>query len=91
MERIFTYDNQGNQIDNNNQASGGAVYVGWSSQSSNEFVLFDGCIFKNNVAKSNQTVRGGALNLYYSQAKILNSLFYNNTAYSSVDGPINLW
>jgi len=80
-------DSQGNQM--NQDANGGAVGVNRSSSSSSSYVLFDGCTFKNNIAKGNQRTSGGALFIYSSQAKIYNSLFYNNTAYASVDGTNN--
>ena len=45
--------------DANSEAYGGAVFV--YSTPANMSVLFEGCIFKNNMAKGNQSATGGAL------------------------------
>ncbi|HIF28403.1 MAG TPA: hypothetical protein EYQ40_07730, partial [Candidatus Marinimicrobia bacterium] len=74
---------------NNTNANGGAVGLNRTSSNDKSFVLFDGCTFKNNIAKGSGMARGGALYVYESQAKILNSLFYNNTAYADVGGQNN--
>ncbi|SVC76564.1 uncharacterized protein METZ01_LOCUS329418, partial [marine metagenome] len=74
--------------DMTHSAWGGAFMV-QNSNSASQFVLFDGCIFKNNVAKSNHEARGGALYIYEAQAIIINSLFYNNTTYANTNGTSN--
>jgi hypothetical protein len=72
--------------DANSEAYGGAVFV--YSSSANMAVLFEGCIFKNNTAKGNQSATGGALGARDAQVDILNCLFYGNTALHRLMAPI---
>ena len=63
LDRTGT-DSQGNQEMNQDEANGGAV---WNKScqfgnSATQFILFDGCTFKNNVAKGKSGgATGGAI------------------------------
>ncbi|SVE26477.1 uncharacterized protein METZ01_LOCUS479331, partial [marine metagenome] len=81
-------DRTGTDADNN-EASGGAVFITWNSNSTSMKVVFESCTFKNNIAKGNSTAKGGALYAFESQVDLINCLFHGNTAWSSVDGNKN--
>ena len=59
--------------------------VGKRSESFSNYTRIIRCIFKDNVAQSEEAAYGGAIYSSHAPVDIVNSFFYNNSTRSAVD------